>query len=199
MARRGQRCCRLFQQRAGMYRGCRHRVRPDLPQQHRVIEPPRGDRLPAGARARPPPARPLTRPDSSSALTCASAMLNLMCGASKERVATVYPASATATASAVRPASADMAASAQAISAPTMAGRSSSARFSEASVAASGRSIANQYTVRKASIQLRACACCGARRVVDDLFRPRRVGERPQHVAGPQKRESARGPCRSTR
>ena len=59
------------------------------------------------------------RPASSSALTCASAMLNLMCGASKERVAAAYPASATATASVVRPASADMSARTQAISAPT--------------------------------------------------------------------------------
>ena len=98
----------------------------------------------------------LMRPDSKRALRCASATLNLMCGASKQRVATVYPVSAMATASAARPASADMAASAQAVSVPTMGGRLSSARFLAASVAASGRSIANQYTVRRASIQLRA-------------------------------------------
>ena len=98
-------------------------VRPDPQLRHRAIEPPPEDRLPAGAHARPRRGRPLTRPDSSSALTWASAMLNLICGASKERVATVYPASATATASVVRPASAAIAASAQAISAPTISGR----------------------------------------------------------------------------
>jgi hypothetical protein len=72
-----------------------------------------------------------------------------------------------------------MAASAQAVYVPTMGGRLFSARFFEASVAASGRSIANQYTVRRASIQLRAWRAVGVRRVVDDLFRPRRIGERP--------------------
>ena len=84
---------------------------------------------------------------------CASAMLNLMCGASNERVAAVYPASATATASAVRPASAAMVASS-----PRYL-RANDCRqivqvqgSSEACRAASGRSIANQYTVRKASI-----------------------------------------------
>ena len=87
---------------------------------------------------------------------CASAMLNLMCGASKERVARLYPTSATANASAVRPASAAMAASAHAVSLPTIAGRSANAKLAEASLAASGRSMANQYTVKSASIQLRA-------------------------------------------
>ena len=48
--------------------------------------------------------------------------------------------------SAPRPASADMAAIAQAVSVPTMAGKSSNARSFDGSVAASGQSIANQYT-----------------------------------------------------
>jgi len=55
------------------------------------------------------------------------------------------------------PASAEMAAIAQAVSVPTMAGKSSNARLFDGSVAASGRSIANQYTARRASMHLRAC------------------------------------------
>ena len=56
----------------------------------------------------------------------------------------------------VNPASADIAVSAHAVSVPTMGGRLSSARFCDVTVAVSGRSIANQYTVTTASIQLRA-------------------------------------------
>ena len=110
---------RLFQQHACASPIARHRARPGPPRRHRVVEPPPAGLLPAACTRSATSRASSTRPDSSSALTCASAMLNLMCGASNERVATAYPASATATASAVRPASAEMGDSTQAISAPT--------------------------------------------------------------------------------
>ena len=80
-------------------------------------------------------------------------MLNRMCGASKERVATAYPASAAATASAGAPrVRGDGSERPGYLGANDGWGRSSNARFFDACVAASGWSIANQYTVRKASI-----------------------------------------------
>ena len=172
------------------YGGGRHQGRLDPPRPHRVIELPPGDRLPAGARARPPARASLIWPDSSSALTCASAMMNLMCGASKERVATVYPASAAATASVVRPASADTAAIAQAVSRANEVGQLLQGEVFDDCLAASGLPIANQYTVRKASIQLRACGGVVRDASSMSFFAPRGVAKRPEHVAGPQERES---------
>ena len=69
--------------RAGPRRGP-----PDQQRPRQATEPPPG-RSAACLRARSATSRASpTRPPSSSALMCASAMLNLMCGASKKRVAT---------------------------------------------------------------------------------------------------------------
>ena len=74
---------------------------------------------------------------------------------------------------------------------PTMGGRLSSARFLAASVAASGRSIANQYTVEEGvdpAASLAPAVVCDASSM--SSFARAGVSERPQHVAGPQIGES---------
>ena len=95
------------------------------------------------------------RPDSKSALRCASATLNLMCGASKQRVATVYPSPRwpRLRRRALRPRyGSERPGSLRADDGGQVVQR----EVLDSHVAASGRSIANQYTVRRASIQLRA-------------------------------------------
>ena len=116
-----------------------------------LLRPRAGRKLACAPVRRPRPPRRSDR-RAAGAPTCASDMLNLICGASNERVAAVYPASAMDTASPVRPASAAIVASAHAISAPTTGGSASITKFFDASNAACGSSMANQYTVRKASI-----------------------------------------------
>ena len=82
-------------------------------------------------------------------------MLNLMCGASNERVATVYPASAMANASVVDPRPRESRERPGCLGADD--GGQVVQRKAAKCLAASGRSIANQYTVRNASMHVRAC------------------------------------------
>ena len=83
-------------------------------------------------------------------------MLNRMCGASKNRDATAYPVFATATALAVCPASAEH----HGKRPRGLGARDGRQVFQHkafrACIASCGWSSANQYTVRKASIQVRA-------------------------------------------
>ncbi len=104
------------------------------------------------------------------------------------RVATSYPASATATASVVRPASANIWASAHAISAPTT-GISSRARAFRR-LHRRVRLVHREPVHGEESVDVGASVGGrDARRLVDEFLRSRGVTKCPQHVAGPQERE----------
>ena len=110
---------------------------------------------------------------------------------------TAYPASATATASEVRPASAAMTASAQEVSAPTTAGSSSKTRLFDASIAASGWSSANEYIVKNASIHVRASGGVVSAASSMICFAHDRVAEREQAHWRPAGMRIGRGRRRS--
>ena len=175
-------------------------ARPAIRFLHRVTVPPPEDLPPARERVQLSRGRPQIRPDSSSAPTCASAMLNLMCGASKARVETTAvphvrdchcfggapripgnPRPMPTRSQRPRPQAGHPAQGFPMPGSPSPAGPSRTST-------PSGR---RQYMCVPRGGVMPA-------RVVDEFFRPRRVAKRPERVAGPQERKLAGVHRRST-